>query len=103
MIGKENYQVCSHCYESIKNKGMPFLILLETILEIFCLLKEPVAVINEAHVAPILEYLEINRYIVTTEFPDASKKNRDIILAIPLGFQEQEDICLFCFDENNHE
>jgi hypothetical protein len=103
MIRKENYHVCSHCYIDLQNRGMPFLELLESIIEVFSILKEPVAIRACNESKTILDYLEYKNYIITTEFPDSAYKDQDIILAIPTGCHQLHDLPFFCFDRSNHE
>jgi hypothetical protein len=102
MIKKENYNVCSYCYEGIKDKGAPFVSIIETIFELFSITEEPVAFYAGPIAKPVLDYLEEKNYIITTEFPDMSDKNIDILLCIPKGASKLYGVYFFCFDKDNH-
>lgn len=100
MIGG-SYEICSKCHEKIKLKGIPAQKILEDLYEFFSLLEEPVPFLCTEDLT-ILEYLEKNQYLITTEYPDYDQ-SQDVVLAIPLGCHLKNDSWFFCYDVEGHE
>lgn len=101
-IGR-NYSLCSHCLEVVKEKGSPLVDLLLDLFETFSIINQPVAISVDSKKEPILDYLENNGYIVTTEIPDPGSKESDILLVLPLGYLKiTEEFYFFCFSKDRH-
>ena len=96
--------LCSKCFKGINNKGSPLVVLLEDVVEIFWILEQPVAIMRDSIIESLIEYLERNRYIITTEIPDPYKVDRDIVLVVPIGiFLFENGRYFFCFEADDHE
>jgi hypothetical protein len=93
--------MCSECLKAIQDKGEMFTEILKMILESFIILKRPVIIKGIFIIPSVIEYLERNKYIVTTEFPEGEE---DAILAKPLGHILLEHTYpFFCFEHDKHQ
>lgn len=97
MTKKKDFNLCLDCFSLLESKALPLLDMIEDIFETYEKFQKPVMIIVESASYDILEYLEENFYIVTTEFPFPINNRFDCILVKPLGkFNIDQEPCFGC-------
>lgn len=85
----------------MKKRGIPLLDLLEDIFEVYTVTNQPVIIENDHFSYPVLEYLERNNFIISTDIPGPSDEI-DLVLVKPMGcFTIKQESCFFCFDDEH--